>query len=104
MARQSGPPDLLRYSHLGIQFAVVVIAGIWVGSWLDRRLSTRGVLTLVGMFLGAGVGFYHLYRELYRAREGGGPAPGAPHSPDAGAPDAGPRRTRGGADRDPRGS
>ncbi|GJM43711.1 MAG: hypothetical protein DHS20C21_05530 [Gemmatimonadota bacterium] len=62
MRRTRGPSDIVRYSHLGIQFALVVLLGIWAGTQLDKRLSTN-LFTLVGTFAGAGIGFYFLYRE-----------------------------------------
>jgi hypothetical protein len=68
LTRRTGPPDVLRYSHLGIQFAVVVLATMWLGTRLDRRFSPgTGIFTLTGTFVGAGVGFYFIYRELFRA-------------------------------------
>jgi len=62
MRRTRGPSDIVRYSHLGIQFALVVLFGIWLGSWLDKRLATN-IFTLIGTFVGAGIGFYVLHRE-----------------------------------------
>ena len=65
MRRTRGPSDVVRYSHLGIQFALVVVLGIWAGFELDRKLSTN-FFTLIGTFAGAGIGFYLLYRETRR--------------------------------------
>ena len=95
MTRRSGPSDILRYSHLGIQFAVVVMAALWAGNQLDRRLGS-GYFTLVGTFVGAGLGFYFLYREIYRSKSGdsGAQDPGHPGRPDGGS--AGDRRDSGG--------
>ncbi|MGQ0721630.1 MAG: AtpZ/AtpI family protein [Candidatus Eiseniibacteriota bacterium] len=70
MVRRKGPSDLdryVRFAHVGVQFALIVVLGILGGSWLDRRLSTAGTLTLVGTFLGASIGFYVLYRETQRS-------------------------------------
>ena len=64
--RGQGPSHLVRYSHLGIQFALVVLLGIFLGVRLDRKLGTGSILTLVGTFVGAGIGFYVLYRETSR--------------------------------------
>ena len=66
MRRTRGPSHIVRYSHLGIQFALVVLLGIWGGAQLDKRLSTN-LFTLIGTFAGAGIGFYFLYRETRRA-------------------------------------
>ena len=76
--RGQGPSDLVRYSHLGIQFALVVLLGIFLGVRLDRKLGTGSILTLVGTFVGAGIGFYVLYRETSRPE----PDSGDPGDPD----------------------
>jgi uncharacterized membrane protein len=58
-----GPRDYLRYSHLGVQFVIVLIAFALGGAWLDERLSAGGLVTLAGIFAGAAIGFYLIYRE-----------------------------------------
>jgi len=60
------PRDLLRYSHLGVQFVIVLIAFALGGSWLDERLSAGGLVTLAAIFAGAAIGFYLIYRETRR--------------------------------------
>ena len=61
-----GPRDFLRYSHLGVQFVIILIAFALGGAWLDERLSAGGLVTLAGIFAGAAIGFYILYREIPR--------------------------------------
>jgi hypothetical protein len=63
----------LRYSHVGLQFFLSV--GIFTGGgvWLDRRLGTLVLFTLIGLALGFAGGFFALYRELYpQPRDGDG--------------------------------
>ena len=62
-------PDALRYSGLGIQLAVTVGVLAWVGQWLDRRLGTGGVATVVLVLGGFVVVITSLVREL-KARSG----------------------------------
>ena len=64
IARQ--PHDLLRYSHLGLTFVIILIAFALGGNWLDGRLHARGLVTLAAIFVGAAIGFYVLYREIPR--------------------------------------
>ncbi len=104
MRRTQGPSSVVRYSHLGIQFALVVILGIWGGAQLDKRLSTN-FFTLVGTFVGAGIGFYFLYREIRRFSDpddapDAGAGSAADTSPRSGesAPDDSPTQDPGGAD------
>jgi hypothetical protein len=61
----------LRYSHVGLQFFLAV--GIFTagGVWLDRRLGTLVLFTLLGLALGFAGGLFALYRELYPDRRGG---------------------------------
>jgi len=60
------PRSILRYSHLGIQFVIIIFAFAWGGSWLDRKLSAGGLVTLASVFAGAAIGFYLIYREVPR--------------------------------------
>ena len=52
------------YAGLGLQFALAILVFTFVGQWLDRRLGTEPWLLLVGVFTGAGGGFYSIYRRL----------------------------------------
>lgn len=52
------------YMGLGLQFAAAILAFAFLGQWLDRRWGTDPWLLLVGVFLGAGGGFYSIYRKL----------------------------------------
>lgn len=54
----------------GIQFAASILVFLFAGRWLDARLGTEPWLLLIGVFVGAGAGFYALYRQLViRPRE-----------------------------------
>ncbi|MBI4605829.1 MAG: AtpZ/AtpI family protein [Planctomycetes bacterium] len=57
----------LRYSHVGLQFFISVALFTGVGIWLDRRLGTVVLFTLLGLVLGFGGGVYSLYREFFPA-------------------------------------
>ena len=52
------------YAGLGLQFALAILLFTFLGQWLDRRLGTEPWLLLVGVFMGAGGGFYSIYRRL----------------------------------------
>ena len=52
------------YLGLGLQFGLAIILFMFVGMWLDRRLGTSPWLLILGVFVGAGGGFYSIYRRL----------------------------------------
>lgn len=57
---------------VGLQFAASILFFLFLGQWLDRRLGTEPWLLLLGVFVGAGAGFFALYRQLViapRARQ-----------------------------------
>ncbi|MBI1809899.1 MAG: AtpZ/AtpI family protein [Gemmatimonadetes bacterium] len=53
-----------RLMGLGIQFVVAILLFLYLGMWLDRKLGTAPWFMLVGMLVGAGGGFYSLYRAM----------------------------------------
>ena len=50
------------YIDLGLRFAITILIGVFLGRWLDNRLDKEPLFTLIGLFLGAGSGFYSLYK------------------------------------------
>jgi F0F1-type ATP synthase assembly protein I len=61
-------------SQFGITLVVAVVLGFFVGQWLDGRLNTGIVFTLIGVLLGlagTAISFVNLYRATLRnvARE-----------------------------------
>ena len=58
----------MRYAGLGVQLAVMLLLGVLGGQWLDRRLGTAAVFTVVGAFAGFGITLYWLIRQLSRDR------------------------------------
>ena len=70
--RPGGPEDedrraarkLGAYGGLGLQFAASILLFLYGGQWLDRRLGTAPWFLLIGVFVGAGAGFYSIYRRL----------------------------------------
>ena len=60
--------SFVRYANLAFSFGITMLAAVFLGFyggwWLDRRLHTFPAFMLVGVFLGVGLGFYSLWREL----------------------------------------
>ena len=67
MADNTGPPkdtfwkDLGTYGTLGINLAVTVGAGFYIGLKLDQRYDTAPRWILTGFFFGLCVGLYTLF-------------------------------------------
>ncbi|MDQ4078446.1 MAG: AtpZ/AtpI family protein [Chloroflexota bacterium] len=49
---------------VGIQFAASIVFFLLVGRWVDVQLGTTPLFLILGVFLGAGGGFYAMYRRL----------------------------------------
>jgi ATP synthase protein I len=60
----------MRYAGLGVQLAASILLFVWVGQWLDRKLGTGGLITVVAAFLGFGGTMYWLIRSLTRKDDG----------------------------------
>ena len=53
-----------RLMGLGVQFVVAILLFLYLGMWLDRKFGTAPWCMLAGTFVGAGGGFYSLYRAM----------------------------------------
>jgi F0F1-type ATP synthase assembly protein I len=56
----------LRFSHLGIQFCVMLLLGTGAGAWADTRLHTEPWLLVTGSLLGMVMATYTLVRATAR--------------------------------------
>lgn len=61
-------PSGSEFMGVGLQFAIAIIGGLYLGQWLDRRLNTAPWFLIIGVFLGAGLSFYSMYRKLMAAQ------------------------------------
>lgn len=57
-----------EFAGVGLQFAVAIVAFLFAGQWLDRRLGTNALFTIAGVFGGGGAAFYNLYRKVAAAQ------------------------------------
>ena len=62
-------PGPLRYAGLGVQLAATILVSVLVGQWVDRKVGTDGVFTILGALLGFGGTLYSVIRELTKADE-----------------------------------
>ena len=64
----SGGSSGADFAGLGIQFAAAIILFLFAGQWLDKKLGTVGLFTIVGVFVGGGGAFYNMYRKISAAQ------------------------------------
>lgn len=55
---------LMKHVAGGVQFAVFILVGALVGSYLDPRESGAGIVSLLGIFLGAIAGSWFLIKDM----------------------------------------
>ena len=51
---------------VGFQMAIVVGAGTFLGDWLDKKMDTGGLMTILGGTVGFGVSLFLVVRTLKR--------------------------------------
>ena len=56
------------FAGLGIQFAAAILIFLFAGQWLDGRLGTDGLFTIIGVFVGGCGAFYNMYRKISAAQ------------------------------------
>ncbi|HKN67113.1 MAG TPA: AtpZ/AtpI family protein [Gemmatimonadaceae bacterium] len=69
----SKPASGAEYAGAGLQLAMTLVAFMFLGIWLDKRLGSSPWFVLICVFAGAGAGFYSIYRRLMgpAKRDGG---------------------------------
>ncbi len=72
-ARESNSgPSPASFAGAGVQFVVSILLFLYIGKWLDAKLGTAPWLLMLGVFVGAGAGFYSFYRKIMAANRGNG--------------------------------
>ena len=69
-------PDVSSYLGVGLTLALSTLLFLWLGTRVDAWLGSRPAFTLIGAFIGAAAGFYHMIHHLIvvprrRAQENG---------------------------------
>lgn len=54
-----------KYLDLGLQLAIAVGLGFFLGYWLDSKIGTTPLFIIIGVLLGATAGFLTIYRTVY---------------------------------------
>jgi ATP synthase protein I len=64
---QRAGPSPASFAGAGVQFVVSILLFLYIGKWLDAKFGTSPWLLMLGVFLGAGAGFYSFYRRIMAA-------------------------------------
>jgi F0F1-type ATP synthase assembly protein I len=56
------------FAGVGIQFAAAIVIFLFAGQWVDKKLGTSGLFTIIGVFVGGGAAFYLMYRKITAAQ------------------------------------
>jgi len=71
--RRLGPQQdelsISSFVGVGLQFAIAIVLFLYLGKWVDSRLGTSPAFLIIGVFVGAGSGFYNLYRKISAAQK-----------------------------------
>lgn len=54
-------------SSLGLMLVLSTLIGYGIGAWLDSKLHTAPILTVVFLLLGIGAGFINLFRVMNKS-------------------------------------
>ena len=61
--------ELAYYSSLGLQVALSIFIGLFLGVYLDRRLACTPLLTLIGLGMGIVAGFRNIGLAIKKSRK-----------------------------------
>jgi F0F1-type ATP synthase assembly protein I len=59
----------MQYSGLGVTLVVTILIFLWIGMWIDGKLSTSPWFTLGFTLVGFSAGFYSFYLNIKRMSE-----------------------------------
>jgi F0F1-type ATP synthase assembly protein I len=63
------PAGAAKHAGLGIQLAAAIIVFVFAGQWLDKKLGTEALFTILGAFLGFGGTMWSLIRRLNKENQ-----------------------------------
>lgn len=71
--KPDGPSPGTKYLGVGLTWIGSTVLFLLLGAAADRRFGTKPWLTLVGMVIGIGAGFYSLLRQIAEGSKAGPP-------------------------------
>ena len=52
------------YIDIGFRFALTIVVFLFLGLWIDNKTGLKPVFLIIGVFFGAGTGFYSMYKSI----------------------------------------
>jgi len=86
--------DMAYASSLGIAMVIAVFGSLLIGSYLDRKLGTRSIFTILFLVIGVAAGFrnYYLFFKKHLKDEPTNSGTGIVHKLNANAKDTPPKK------------
>lgn len=66
--RRTNELSVTSFAGIGLQFALGLFLFLYLGKWIDARFGTGPAGVMGGVFIGAIVSFYFVYRQLTAAQ------------------------------------
>ena len=66
--RRPNELSVTSYAGIGLQFVIGLFLFLYLGKWIDARFATGPAGVIGGVFFGAIVSFYFVYRQLTAAQ------------------------------------
>jgi F0F1-type ATP synthase assembly protein I len=63
------PPAFDLALRWGLTLAIAVLAGFFLGRWIDTKLNTTPLFLLIGVLWGIGGSFYYLFLQVKQLQE-----------------------------------
>lgn len=57
-----------EFAGVGLQFGITLVVFAFAGLWLDRKFGSSPWAMIGGVFGGAALGFWEMYRQMIRKR------------------------------------
>jgi len=62
--KNSSSNAYLKLSSAAFQMAAVIGGFTWLGTWLDQKLNTSSLFTIILALFGVGIGLYLIIKEV----------------------------------------
>ncbi len=66
-SHKSNAYSVLKYSGMAFEMVILLLIAVWIGRWLDNKISLeQPIMTILLILLAAGAFLYRLVRDVSR--------------------------------------